>query len=240
MRVHRMRGPAEEHHRLLCAVGALDLRQHALLARLSTSLKPAEPELVGLDQVEDELVAVVAGLDAVDRCRPAAFRNRRDVGEILEARIAQVGGHRQRVLRAHQVAPTTLDRAVLAERAMSASIVGIQLPRNTSMSPLFMDGERHRHRQHGYDGLVAELRQDLAEHGRRRGFCGPAHVRKAHGAAGRRIDRGCGSTGGCPHAGKQRQRHLPERAEHWEQGARPRAPAQTHCLPLRKNLLTYW
>ena len=63
--VHRMRRPAEEDDILLVAGRALHFGQHPLLARFD-ELEVLQAELVALDEVEDEAVAVVAGLDAED------------------------------------------------------------------------------------------------------------------------------------------------------------------------------
>ena len=103
--VHGMRLPGEEHDGLLVAHGALDLRQHALLARLD-QLEVAEAELVLLDHLQHQPVAVVAGLDAVDR---AVERGGEavDVVEVLEARVIGVGRHREGVLGALEIGATT-------------------------------------------------------------------------------------------------------------------------------------
>ncbi len=77
--VHRVRLPAEEDDRLLAPRRALDLGQHALLARLD-DLEFLQAELVRLDHVDDQAVAVVARLDAVDLAGELALELR-DVGE---------------------------------------------------------------------------------------------------------------------------------------------------------------
>jgi hypothetical protein len=63
--VHGMRLPGEEHDGRVVAVGALDLRQHALFARFD-QLEVADAELIFLEHLEDQAVAVIARLDAVD------------------------------------------------------------------------------------------------------------------------------------------------------------------------------
>ena len=65
-----MRGPCQEHDRLPGPVGPFDLREHALLARLD-QLETAKAKLILPDQLEDDVVAVVAGLDAVELSRKA-------------------------------------------------------------------------------------------------------------------------------------------------------------------------
>src|ERR1700733_5739455 len=63
--VHRMGRPAEENDIFLVAGRSLHFRQHPLLARLD-DLEVLQSELIALDEVEDQAVAVVAGLNAED------------------------------------------------------------------------------------------------------------------------------------------------------------------------------
>ncbi len=181
-RVHRVRLPAEEHDRPLRGDGALDLRQHALLARLD-ELEAAEPELVLLDQREHEPIAVVARLDAVDLV-VELFRKALDVREIAQARLVQVGRHGQRVLGAVEVCAHDFDR--------SLGLVGREVRRHGGhpVAEEHVDvavlerGESHRHREHGDPWLVAEQAHEMACKPGRRRDVGPADVREAHDAAG--------------------------------------------------------
>ncbi len=111
MRVHRMRGPRQEHDGPPGPVGPFDLCEHALLARLD-QLEATEAELVLLDQVEDVAVAVVTGLDAINRC-PKLFSESMDIREVLQARVVQIVRHGKRVLRADEVVPDDFDGAVV-------------------------------------------------------------------------------------------------------------------------------
>ncbi len=81
--VHGMRVPGEKDDGLFRASGALDLGEHALLTGFD-ELEPSQPELVLLQHAQDEPVAVIAGLDAVNRIlqlRAEALY----VGEVVQA-----------------------------------------------------------------------------------------------------------------------------------------------------------
>ena len=192
-RVHRVRLPAEEHDRALRGDGALDLGQHALLARLD-ELEVAEVELVLLDQGQHQPVAVVAGLDAVDlvlEFRRVAL----DVREVVKPGLIEIRRHGERVLRAVEVCAHDLDRTL--------GLVGPQVRghRGHPVAEEYVDvavlqrGVSHRHGQHGDLGLVAEQANEVARESRRRRDVGPADVREAHGAAGLGIGRGAREPG---------------------------------------------
>ena len=101
VRVHRVRLPAEEDDPLAALLRPPRLGQHRLLRAL-LQLELAEAELVALDHVEDQPVAVVARLDAVDR--PVELvAELGDVGEVLQPRVRQAVVDRERVLRALEV-----------------------------------------------------------------------------------------------------------------------------------------
>src|SRR3546814_3243717 len=70
-------------------------------------------EVVLLDHVEDQAIAVVARLDAVDLA-VELVRELGDVGEVLQALLRRVLRHRQGVLGAFQVGAQHLDRALFA------------------------------------------------------------------------------------------------------------------------------
>ena len=99
--VHRMRCPAQKHDRPVRVDGALDLRQHALLARFD-DLEVPEAEGIGVDHAENEAVAVVAGLDAVDRVIQFGGEFA-DIGEVAQAGLVGVGRHGEGVLGAAQI-----------------------------------------------------------------------------------------------------------------------------------------
>jgi hypothetical protein len=108
--VHRVRVPGQEHDRCVLAIGAFDLGQHALLAGFD-QFELAQAEQILLQHRQDQPVAVIAGLDTVDRILQLR-REALDVGERLQAGIVGVGGHGQRVLGAGQIGAEHLDRAV--------------------------------------------------------------------------------------------------------------------------------
>ena len=112
-RIHRVRFPAQKDHRLAALIGAGDLRQHALF-RGFDHFERGEAEGIGGDHVEDQAVAVIARLDAVDGGRPAHRPACRDVGEIADPQRGPGGVGGQRVLGADQVGADRLDRARIA------------------------------------------------------------------------------------------------------------------------------
>ena len=81
-------------------------------SELSTSSKPSSPKAFVLDHLEDQPVAVVAGLDAVDLA-VELVAELGDVGEVLEPLLGEVGRHGEGVLGALEVDADVLDRAVL-------------------------------------------------------------------------------------------------------------------------------
>src|SRR3546814_20419721 len=84
----------------------------ALLGRLH-HLEVAQIERVLVDHVEDQAVAVVARLDAVDLAVEIVLELG-DVGEVLQALLRGVLRHPQGVLGAFQVGPPRLHGAVLS------------------------------------------------------------------------------------------------------------------------------
>src|SRR5690606_22150801 len=91
---------------------ALHLAQHAGL-RAFDDLEAVETELAGVDHVDDQTVAVIAGLDTVNLAAEFVLELG-DVGERFEAGVVGVFGHGQRVFRALEVGYDRLDRAVLS------------------------------------------------------------------------------------------------------------------------------
>ena len=160
VRVHRMRRPGQEHDRLPGPVGPFDLREHALLARLD-ELEATEAELVLLDQVEDEVVAVVAGLDAVNRC-PQLFSESIDVREVLEPRVVQIVGHAERVLRTDQVVADDFDGAFVGEGLQHRFLRRNPVAEEDVDVAVLHRLERDRHGKHGNHRLVAQVREHLA------------------------------------------------------------------------------
>ncbi len=227
-----MRGPRQEHDRLPGSVGPLDLRQHALLARFDEP-ETAEAELVLPDQLEDDVVAVVAGFDAVNRC-PQLFSESVDVREVLEPCVVQIVGHAERVLGADQVVADDFDGAVVGVGLQDRCLRRHPVAEEDVDVAVLHRLQRDRHGKHGNHWLVAQVRQHLREHGRGRGFRGPADVREPHRAAAGWVRRGSRSISDTGHNGEQRGCHDAQRPQPTEQRAHPRAPARTHCLPLRK------
>jgi len=120
-------------------------------------------------------VAVVAGLDAVDR-RTQRTREPGDVGEVVQTLGVEVVRDGQGVLRADQVGAHHLDRAVgqigrqvLAHRRHPVAEEDVDIL-------VLHRRVGHRHRQHGDLGLVAEVAEQRAERGGRRRHVGPADV----------------------------------------------------------------
>ena len=105
--VHRVRVPGEKHDGRVGAEGALDLRQHALLARLD-QFEIAQAEEVLPQHPQHQAVAVVPRLDAVDRVvelRGVSL----DVCEAAQAGLIGVGGCGEGVLGPGQVGAYDFD-----------------------------------------------------------------------------------------------------------------------------------
>ncbi len=109
-----MRFPAEENDRLAGFFRAGDLRQHPLLGGFD-DFERLQSECILGHHVEDQAVAVITGLDAVNlAAKRVAVRG--DVLEILDAEFGTLGVGRQRILGAGQVFPQRFDRFVFAVR----------------------------------------------------------------------------------------------------------------------------
>ena len=182
-----MRLPAQEHDGTLVAPGALDLRQHALLGALD-QLEAAEAELVVVDHLLDQPVAVVAGLDAVDLAVELVLELG-DVSEVLETLVIQVLRHRQRVLRTVEVGANHLDTAVRLERG-DVGFHGRHPVAEEDVDVAVLHALiGHRDRQDVGRRLVAQGLQDDRGQGGRRGDVGPADIREPHRLAAVRLGR---------------------------------------------------
>ena len=227
VRVHRVRRPAEKHDGRLHAHGALDLRQHALLARLD-QFEAAQPEPVLLDQAQHHAVAVVAGFDAINRCSQL-FSEFLDVAEVLEARLPQVVGHGQRVLGADEVGAQLGDGTVREVRLEHFPLRGQPVAEEGVDIAVLHRLQRYRHRQHGDVRLVAEFGEDLRRDGRGGRFRRPADVREADLAAGGRIGglRRC-VAGADQEAAQQQARDRGQRPQATAKKASGGPPARIH------------
>ena len=98
--------PAEEDDIFLVAGRPLHFGKHALLAQFD-QLEVLQAELVALDQIEDEPVAVVAWLDAEDLTMQRILELL-DVLEVLQALVIGVLWNGERVFRSFgRLAPVT-------------------------------------------------------------------------------------------------------------------------------------
>ena len=202
-----MRRPAEEDDRVFGASGACDLAEHALLGGFH-DVEIAEIEGVLLDHVEDQAVAVIARLDAVDLA-VQLVGELGDVGEALEPLVEQVLRHRQRVFGAGQVGLDVLDRPVL-EIGRDVGLHGGHPVAEEDVDVLVLHGgEGHRHRQDLGVGVVAEALEDFRRDGGRRRDVRPADIGEADRRTGLRFlgerrgaDESGAEHGGCEHSGK--------------------------------------
>ena len=173
--VHRVGRPAEEHDVFLVAGRALHLGQHALLARFD-QLEILQAELVALDEVEDEAVAVVAGLDAEDLALERILELL-DVAEILEALVIGVLRHGERVFGADRQVGADLDDRLVLDIGLA-----IVLHRRLPIAEEHVDvlvlhrGVGHGHREDRDLRGIAEALEDFAGDRGRRGDVGPADV----------------------------------------------------------------
>ena len=152
----------------------------------STRLKPLQAEGVLVDHVEDQLVAVIAGLDPVDLAGELVAELG-DVLEVLEARLVGVGRHGKRIFRPFEIGRDHLD-ALVVEIGLADRIHGRHPVAEEDVDVLVLHrGVGDRHGQHLGRGLVAEAFQHARrERGGRRDV-GPADIGEAHLLARRRI-----------------------------------------------------
>ncbi len=176
--VHRVRLPAQEHDRLLVAHRPLDLGQHALLAGLD-QLERAQASDVVADQVQHVVIAVIAGLDAIDRTVQLR-REPLDVGKVVQAGGVGVGGDGQGVFGALQVGAHHIDRAVLDEGRAVGLLRGHPVAHEDVDVLVLHRRIGDRHRQDDDLGLVAEVFQDRTGQAGGGGHVGPADVGQAH------------------------------------------------------------
>jgi hypothetical protein len=214
VRVHGVRCPRQEHDRSLLGNRALHLGEHALLARLD-QLESAEAELVLLDHVDDVQVAVIAGLDAVDR-PIQLLAETVDVGEVPEPGRVQVVGHGERVFRALEVRMYELDRLVVEKRLQHRCLRRQPVAEKQVDVVVLHRRKRDGDRQHGDLRLVTQVAQDPGKYCCPHAFRGPADVGDAYLAAGFRLLRR-------RRGGHDRQKSGPE-PENREPGACRRPP----------------
>src|SRR5437660_1040808 len=166
-------------------LGELDLDQHGRLAGLDQP-EAHQAEAVLLQYAQDQAVSRTAGLDAVDRVlqrRGEAL----DIGEVPQARVIAVRGHGEWELRAGQIDPDHLHRAVgdvgPALRFLRRHPVSEEDVEVAALQGCERDGDR----EHRGVGIIAELRQETAQERRGRGDIGPASIGEAHDATGRTL-----------------------------------------------------
>ena len=159
--VHRVRVPGEEHDGRVVVVGTLDLREHALFARLDEP-ETAEAEQVLAHHAEHQAVAVIARLDAVDG-GVELRREACDVGEALQPGRVGVGRHRQGVLGAGEIVADDLHGAV-CQVALAIGLHGGHPVAEEHVDVVILQrGVRHRHRQHRDLRLVTQVMDQRAE-----------------------------------------------------------------------------
>ncbi len=186
--VHGVGLPREKHDGLLVPHGAFDLGQLALFARLD-QLEVPKAELVVLDHLEDQPIAVVAGLDAVDG--PVQLGGEAvDIVEVLEPQGLRIRRHGQRVLGAFKIRTNDDHRAVGVVGGPIGDL-GRHPIAEEDVDVVVLDRrEGHRHGQHGDRRGVPDVAEELCGERGGRGHVGPAHVGKSDRAAARRIGRG--------------------------------------------------
>ena len=162
---------------------------------------------VGLDQVQDLTVAVIARLDAVDRAVEGASEAL-DVVEIVQTCLMGVVRNRQRIFRAVEVHPHHLDRLVGQEGRTVLLHRGHPVAQKDVDVLVLHGGEGHRDGQHGHLGLIAQALQHQTGDCGGGGDVGPADVRQAHRAARGGLRRP-GRRARAHHEGAQRQRPKP-------------------------------
>ena len=190
--VHGMRLPGKEDDGLLVSIGAIDLGQFALLAGFD-QLEVTQPELVLLEHFQDQAIAVIAGFDAVNgiaKCRGEAL----DVAEVLEPRLIGVRRHRQGVLGAEQIGTHHRHGPVGLVRLAVGFLSRHPVAEKDIDILVLHRGESHRDGQHGNARRIADAAQQPPGQRRGRRDIGPAHIRKTHGPAARRLRaRRCGA-----------------------------------------------
>src|SRR5579863_3701737 len=186
--VHRMGRPTEEDHVLLVAGRPLYFGEHPLFARFD-QLEVLEPELVPLDEVEDQAVAVVAGLDAEDLAVKRVLELL-DVAEILEALVIGVLWDGQRVFRSDRQIGADHDHGLVLDIGL-AVVLHRRLPVAEEHVDVLVLHRRvgHRNREDRGLGRIAETFEDFAGDRGRRGDVGPSDVGEPHRPAAFRVAR---------------------------------------------------
>ena len=167
--------------------------EHALLARFD-ELEVLQAELVALDEVEDQAVAVVAGLDAEDLALQRILELL-DVLEVLQALVIGVLRNRERVFRADRQVGADHDHRLVLDIGLA-----VVLHRRLPVAEEHVDvlvlhrGVGHRNREDRDLRRVAEAFEDFGGDRGRRGDVGPADVGEFHGLAAFRI---AGEGGAC-------------------------------------------
>ncbi len=192
--VHRMRLPGEENHRLLVAVGALDLSQHALFARFDQFEIP-KAKLILLEHLQHETVAVVAGFDAVNRIVDRRAETP-DVVEVLETGLVGVGGNRQGVFRAQQVRSDD-DHGAVGVVWRTIGRLGRHPVAEKDIDVVILQRcEGHGDREHRDVREVTDAAHQFRHQCGGRSHIGPPYIGEAHGLAARRIGGLIGGGGG--------------------------------------------
>jgi hypothetical protein len=196
LHVHRVRLPAQEDHGLLRADVALHLGQHAGFGGFN-DLETLETELILVDHVLHQAVAVIAGLDA-DDLAVQLLAELGDVGKALQTLVIEVLRHRQRVLGASQVGVIQhLDLAGLHEGLDHWRGAGVPVTQEDIDLLGLQAREGDGHGGDGHLRLVAQAIEQHRGHARGAGDVAPAHIGEAHGLTGGGFGRlrhqGCGS-----------------------------------------------
>ena len=166
----------------------MDLRQHALLARLD-EVEVAEAELVGLDHAQDRAVGARSRLDAV---KPAAqlLLESRDVAVAPKTLLGRAGRGREADHGPLEVDPDHVDPSLGHEGGLDRLLERHPVPQEHVNRAARQRLKGDRDRQDQDLGLVPDRPQDEVRHGRGRRDVRPADVREHGLATGLRVLRG--------------------------------------------------
>ena len=174
-----MRRPAEEGDPFIVLHRLLGLGEHAGF-RGFDQLEAFEIVLGLGDHVENDAVAVVAGLDAVDLAVELVLELA-EVGQRLDAAVGDILRHDDAIARALEILADRLDRAVVG---VGLHVVGHRrhpVAEEDVDVLVLQRGVGDRHGEHLDVRLVAERGQEHRGNAGGRLDVGPADIGKAHG-----------------------------------------------------------